>query len=294
MESLVLQEKIEIFMSKNTLKILVTMEEFRKEGLFCDVVFKCDDGLSFECHRVVLAAVSPYFRAMFQLNMLERSQYSISIKGIDSNAFDSLLNYAYNGKVKTDFENIFMLLSAANMLQFEEVEKACVDFLYKNLNITNCIDICAVAETLNYEELFRVAEIYVIKNFRWLVRHSKFMAMTSSQLESVISKEKLSIASESEVYQAVITWVKVESEVRGKHLAGLLKHVRFTSMSRKYLVDVVLRETLIMDNHECRMLVLNALDHYLLPERRDSLQSVFPLPRKAAGQTLFVVGGKGI
>ena len=274
-------------------KVLDTMGEFRKEGLFCDVIINCDDGGSFKCHRVVLAAVSPYFRAMFRLDMLERSQNSILIKGVDSKAFQSLMTYAYNGEIKTNFDDIINLLSAANMLQFEEVENLCIDLLYNNLNIANCIDICTIAETLNYDELLRVAEIYVIKNFRWLARHSKFIEMTPVQLGSVISNEKLRIASESEVYQAVITWVKFDPEARCKHLFGLLKQVRFTAMSRKYLVDVVMRETLVMDDYECRMLILIALDHYLLPERRVLLQTHFPMPRKTAGQTLIVVGGRG-
>ena len=269
------------------------LDEFRKEGLFCDVVINCEDGGSFKCHRVVLAAVSPYFKAMFRVNMLERSQSGILIKGVDSKSFQSLVTYAYKGEVITNFDSIISLLSAANMLRFDDVEKSCIELLNKNLNVTNCIDICAIAEALNYEELFRVAEIFIIKNFRWLARHSKFSEMTSAQLESVISNDTLRIASESEVYQAVLTWVKYEPEARCKHLFGLMQHVRFTSMNRKYLVDVVMRETMIMDDYDCRMLLLTALDHYLLPERRFSLQTRFPMPRKSVGQTLIVVGGRG-
>lgn len=291
MENFTLKERIEIVINKKAWRIIENMDQFRKDGLFCDVTINCEDGTSFQCHRLVMAAASPYFAAMFQTNMLERSQSTILIKNVDSRAFKSLLNYAYNGEIKTDCDEIIPLLSAANMLRFEAVEDSCISFLYKNLNITNCIDICTVAQTLNYDELLRTAEIYVIKNFRWLVRHSKFNEMTAAQLESVISNENLSIASESEAYQAVLTWVRYEPMVRCKHLGRLLKHIRFTSISRKYLVDVVIREGMIMDDFECRKLVLNVLDHYLLPERRSSSQCL--LPRKTTGQTLFVVGGKG-
>ena len=283
-----------ICVDREAWKILVNMDEFRKDNLFCDVVVRCEDGASFHCHRLVLAAASPYFKAMFCGDMLEKSQNEILIKCVDSKALESLVKYAYNGVVETNFENIIDLLSAANMLRFEAVEKHCIDFLYKNMNMANCIAICTIAETLNYEELFRYAEIYVIKNFRWLVRHSKFIDMTASQLSSALGSDQLSIASESEVYQAVIDWVRFEYEVRCKHLFNLLKDIRFTSMSRKFFVDVVMRESMIMDSHECRMLVLAALNHYLVPERRASLQKAFPLPRRSSGNTLFVAGGIGI
>eukprot|EP00795_Rhopilema_esculentum_P012271 gene12271-2913_t len=269
------------------------MDNFRSQGLFCDVTLESEDGKCFDAHRLILAAASPYFRAMFQTEMLECSQNHITLRGIDSKSLETLINYAYNGEVKTDMEDILDLLSAANMLCFEEVEKTCIDFLCKNMNITNCIDICAVAESLNCDELCRMAEIYVTKNFRWLVRNSKFHTLTLNQLNSVISSEKLRVASETEVYQAVITWVKYKDVERKCHLPGLLKHVRLTAMTRKYLVDIIMREPLVMDDHECRMLVLETLDHFLLPERRKATGSILPMPRKAQGQSLFVVGGKG-
>lgn len=278
---------------KNLIRIVEEMARFRSGGTFCDVTLKCDDSKTFVAHRLVLAAASPYFRAMFETNMLERSQRAIHLKDVNSKSLEALIDYAYTGDVKTDVEDIVALLSAANMLCFEEVEKTCIDFLCKNLNITNCIDICTVAGTLNCDELYRMAEIYVSKHFRWLVKHSKFHTMTQNQLQSLISSDKLSVASETEVYRAIITWVKYEPEARSEHLARLLKHVRWTSMSRKYLVDIVMREPLVMDNYECRKLVLATLDHFLLPERRKTSTEFCMMPRRATGQTLFVVGGQG-
>ena len=42
----------------------LAMDDLRKQGKLCDIVIKVGDK-SFPAHRVVLAAVCPYFRGMF-------------------------------------------------------------------------------------------------------------------------------------------------------------------------------------------------------------------------------------
>ena len=45
--------------------------EFRHQGILCDVIFECDDGTEIYAHKLVLSAVSLYFQSMFQTNMIE-------------------------------------------------------------------------------------------------------------------------------------------------------------------------------------------------------------------------------
>ena len=278
---------------KNTGKILSQMNSFRKEGLFCDLILECDDHRTFLVHKLVMASASPYFRAMFKNEMLESHQPVIHLKEIDSESLGVLIDFAYTADIKIDVENILNVLAAGNMLCFEDVENCCIDFLCKNLNIENCIDICSVADSLNCEELRRLAELYVTRNFRWLVRNSNINLLSAGQLESILSNDGLCISSETEVYEAVLSWIKYNPNERKKCFATLLRHVRLVLISRKYLVDRIMREPLVMDDTECRCLVLAALDHILLPERRLASCPVEVLPRKVVNRTLFVLGGEG-
>jgi len=43
-------------------QLLRTMNDFRKEGMFCDVIINVKGGRKFAAHRTVLAASSHYFR----------------------------------------------------------------------------------------------------------------------------------------------------------------------------------------------------------------------------------------
>lgn len=54
----------EIFTESHAKSILSTMNTLRKDGTLCDVTLKVQ-GQSFKAHRIVLAACSDYFCAMF-------------------------------------------------------------------------------------------------------------------------------------------------------------------------------------------------------------------------------------
>lgn len=47
--------------------------ELRMKSQLCDGVVKCEDGTQFKVHRCILAAVSPYFKALFT-NSINRDQ----------------------------------------------------------------------------------------------------------------------------------------------------------------------------------------------------------------------------
>lgn len=49
--------------------------------------------------RLVLSAVSDYFAAMFTNDVLEARQEEVKMEGVDPNALNSLVQYAYTGKL---------------------------------------------------------------------------------------------------------------------------------------------------------------------------------------------------
>jgi len=265
--------------------------EFRTDHTLCDVIIQCDDKKKIYAHKLILSAISPYFAAMFQSNMVERNQQTIRIKGVESQSMESLINFAYTSKIIISLENIFCLLAAANMLCFVEVENSCIDFLCKSLDISNCIDICSIAERIHCETLYTIATLYVTSNFRQLIQNESFKNLSPMQFESILMQNEINVSSESEVYEAAMKWVAYDTDSRIEYLSNLLKHVRFCLMSRKYLMDRVLHDRLIMQDEKSRDVVLKALDYYLLPERNID-NEITVLPRHVSNRTLYVLGGQ--
>ena len=66
-------------------QLLDTLDALRRCQELCDVVIKAGSKTLF-AHRVILAACSPYFRAMFTGEMAESRQMEITIQDVDESA----------------------------------------------------------------------------------------------------------------------------------------------------------------------------------------------------------------
>lgn len=76
--------------------ILAQMNKMRLRTDFCDVGLKVG-GRVFRVHRLVLAASSPYFSALFSGGMREADKEEVQILGVETGVFEVLLDFIYTG-----------------------------------------------------------------------------------------------------------------------------------------------------------------------------------------------------
>jgi len=63
-------------LTKYASKIFESMREFQLEKKFCDIKLRSKDSdVIIDAHKIVLASVSPYFKAMFAGGILLMSEY---------------------------------------------------------------------------------------------------------------------------------------------------------------------------------------------------------------------------
>ena len=110
--------------------LLSKCAQFRDEGQFIDVRLKVLEDI-FPAHRIVLAANSDYFYAMFTAEMKESNQEVIELKdeSISPDALKIVMDSIYTGDLRVNEENVFEVLAAADHLQVLSVVKLCCDFL---------------------------------------------------------------------------------------------------------------------------------------------------------------------
>ncbi|OON21649.1 BTB/POZ domain protein [Opisthorchis viverrini] len=268
------------------------MNTFRKRGQLCDVVIKVG-GREFLAHRVVLAATSDYFDAMFSNGMAESAQLEVELKSISPDIMDALLDYVYTGQVRVTMENVQDLLPAASLVQMEGVKTACSNFLLAEVDASNVLGIRRFAELHNCSDLEKFSRNYAAHNFELVADYEEFLCLNHEELLDLIAREDLHIDCEESVYKAVMRWVYHQSTERIAHLSALLSHIRLPVMSVRFLTDVVDKDVLIRQSLECRDLVDDAKRFHLRPDLRHEMRERRYRQRDCGDEYLVVIGGFG-
>ncbi|XP_023601241.1 kelch-like protein 18 isoform X6 [Myotis lucifugus] len=292
------------------------MEEIRRQGKLCDVTLKIGDH-KFSAHRIVLAASIPYFHAMFTNDMMECKQDEIVMQGMDPSALEALINFAYNGHLAIDQQNVQSLLMGASFLQLQSIKDACCTFLQERLHPKNCLGVRQFAEAMMCAVLYDAANSFVHQHFVEVSVSEEFLGLPLEDVLELVSRDELNVTSEEQVwaqgrlpatwvllflvfpsffhkvFEAALAWVRYDREQRGPCLPELLSNIRLPLCRPQFLSDRVQQEDLVRCCHKCRDLVDEAKDYHLMPERRPHLPAFRTRPRccTSIAGLIYAVGG---
>lgn len=268
------------------------MNRMRIHAQLCDISLRAGV-TTLSAHRVVLAAASAYFHAMFNDDLVEKNQKEVTIHDLDPLALTLLVDFSYTGEIVISEDNVQVLLPASSLLQMSTVREACCKFLMRQLHPTNCLGIRSFADTHACKELHKRSHKFALQNFNEVMNTEEFLLLPFSEVDELISNTLLNVDMEEKVYTSVINWVKHEPSERKKFVARLMKHVRLPLTSREFLMTHVDSENLVRENTECKELLLEAMRYHLMPEQRSSLTTIRTTSRKPDGMKpyLFAIGG---
>ncbi|CAB1352001.1 unnamed protein product, partial [Coregonus sp. 'balchen'] len=251
-----------------------SLRQFYEVGELCDVTLKVGSRL-IPCHKLVLACVIPYFRAMFLSEMSEAKQDLIEIKDFDGDAIHDLVRFAYSSRLTLTVDNVQPLLYAACILQVELVARACCEYMKAHFHPSNCLAVRTFAESHNRVDLMDMADRYACEHFREVVDCEDFPCVSPPHLRTLLSSSDLNIHSETQVYTAA---------------------VRLPLLPVDFLTATVAKEEVIKGNLSCRDLLDEARNYHLHLSNKvvpDFEYSVRTTPRKQTAGVLFCVGGRG-
>ncbi|XP_024601943.1 actin-binding protein IPP isoform X2 [Neophocaena asiaeorientalis asiaeorientalis] len=278
---------------KHAQLILAQINKMRNGQHFCDVQLQVGKE-TFKVHRLVLAASSPYFAALFAGGMKESSKDVVQILGIEAGIFQILLDFIYTGIVNIGVNNVQELIVAADMLQLTEVVNLCCEFLKGQIDPLNCIGIFQFSEQIACHDLLEFTENYIHVHFLEVHSGEEFLALTKDQLIKILRSEELSIEDEYQVFLAAMQWILKDLGKRRKHVVEVLDPIRFPLLPPQRLLkyiegisDFNLRvalQTLLKEYCEvCKSPKENKFSSFL--------QTSKVRPRKKARKYLYAVGG---
>ncbi|XP_025054046.1 kelch repeat and BTB domain-containing protein 3 isoform X2 [Alligator sinensis] len=256
------------------IQILKVLQRFREQNIFFDFKILVKDEI-IPCHRCVLAACSDFFRAMFEVNMKERDDGSVTISNLSPKAVKAFLDYAYTGKTEITNDNVEMLFQLSSFLQISLLSKACSDFLVKTIDLVNCLQLLSLSESYGSVHLFDHTLEFALHHFSLLLRSADFLEMNFEILQKCLEADELNVPEEETVLKAVLQWTKHNLETRQKHLPQLIKKVRLHHLSEKTLQDFLHSEEHLFKSANCLVIMKDAIKSVqnssgLFPDARPS------------------------
>lgn len=269
--------------------------ELWENNQVCDVTLILGEQ-KFTAHRVILCATIPYFYAMFTNDLAERTKTEVELQtndSLDAEAFQSLLHYAYTGSITINSANVQSILIGASFLGLTNVQQACADYLKIRLNVSNVLNIKGFANALGCETLVVASKRFIHRHFEAISKTTDFLNLDYEEVVDIIRKDELNINGEEIVFDAIISWTKMDITKREQYLPSILSHVRLPLLSPEYLTDNVMTEKLIRNSLQCRDLVDEAKDYHLMPQRRELMQRFRTRPRfgNHIQGLIYAVGG---
>ena len=112
-------------------ELIQGLHEHYKQGLYTDYTIMLANGKTILCHRTVLAAKVPFFKAMFTTGkvMKEGSANETKLDHIDPYCAEALVEYCYSGTMVVPWDKIKDMVNTAEFMQVMVIKDECDDFI---------------------------------------------------------------------------------------------------------------------------------------------------------------------
>ncbi|NXE56068.1 KLH30 protein, partial [Casuarius casuarius] len=259
--------------------VLEGLQRLRANPKLSDVTLLVG-GREFPCHRGVLALCSHYFDAMFSGDFVESITARVEIKEVDPSALETLLDFAYTGKITINQANVEGLIRTSNQLHFPTIQKVCSRYLRQQMDATNCLGICEFGESHGCPEVSSKAWSFLQENFEAVSHQEEFLQLSKERLAIYLSNDQLQVQEEQSLAEAVLRWVRYDVGPRSQFLPELLELAHLVSLPDQYLQNLLAAEPLVRDSDASKAVVT-----------RYRTTRPLSLPQKLE-EVLVVVGGR--
>nr|XP_004662177.1 kelch-like protein 40 [Jaculus jaculus] len=226
------------------------LKDMLDHGKFLDCVVRAGER-EFPCHRLVLAACSPYFRARFLAE--PEGSGELRLEEVSPDVVAQVLHYLYTSEISLDEGSVQELFSAAHRFQIPSIFTICVSFLQKRLCLANCLAVFRLGLLLDCARLAVAARDFICARFPLVARDADFLGLSADELIAIISSDGLNVEKEEAVFEAVMRWAGgrgdgEDGEARAERqraLPTVFESVRCRLLPRAFLESRVERHPLV-------------------------------------------------
>eukprot|EP00058_Branchiostoma_floridae_P019668 XP_002605158.1 hypothetical protein BRAFLDRAFT_265767 [Branchiostoma floridae] len=220
--------------------ILKHINQFRRDGFLYDVTLICGKE-QIPTHKIMLAALSDYFLAMFSAGMRETSSQVIEVGGMEGKLLQKVVDFAYTSDLDLSTENVQEILHVGSYLQSSLIVEPCCEFLKKHIDTDNCADFYPLTRTYNLLDLEETVDKFVLDNIIVLSNRPQFQKIELQKLVQLLRCNSLRVMSEAEVFGIAMKWLH-HDVARWEHMNRILECVRFPLLPPQQMMMTVARE----------------------------------------------------
>uniref|UniRef100_A0A8C5MWP9 Kelch like family member 38 n=1 Tax=Leptobrachium leishanense TaxID=445787 RepID=A0A8C5MWP9_9ANUR len=273
--------------------LLSQLNRLREQRLLTDV-YICAGDCDFPCHRNVLASSSPYFKAMFCNNFKECGEEKVVLNCIDSETLQHIIIYVYTGEILITLENVFNLIEAASMLQYNKLLQACSKYLQDQMSPQNCLSMVRLADIFYCENLKKKARDMALKCFPEVGISEDLKELCAQELLVYLGDDDL-CGEEEQVFETLMAWIHHDTQKRKCYIQDLFGKVRLQYVHPTFLFHFIANDPLIQSSPVCRN-ILETACRVLFSQTTTIAPDIKPLwyvPRRFCHQEFLInVGGR--
>mmetsp|Transcript_30951 Transcript_30951/g.72361 ORF Transcript_30951/g.72361 Transcript_30951/m.72361 type:complete len:593 (+) Transcript_30951:121-1899(+) len=250
------------------------------------------EGVKFPAHKVVLAAGSSTFRAMFTRNFSESRAKEVELHEITANGFEGVLSFLYSGEVTLKDSTAELVLLAADRCEVLPLVQLCCTYLLDRITWRNCLHYWSLAEQVGCDALKGKARHTALKYFEELHASRYLVDLDHQRCAQLIKSKKLRAFDERVVLDALVAWLEADLPARQRYAESLVRLVRLPRLSKQQLDDLIARSPALAECLSGGSLLKDVERFQALPEEERRLESqVWAKKRWCECGWLYAVGG---
>lgn len=193
-------------------KVFEALNEQRQTARFTDAVLKV--GLAdIKLHRCILAAAIP--KLLENQDGEDESLLTVKLEGVDPNAVEVLVEFAYTGELSVSAGEVLGLYHAAKSLGMKDVQDSCEQFVLDKVLPLDWMAVRGFAEQQDCPNLMIAVDKFVEEHVGEIYHKKDFFQLPRLQIElaSTNDRQRESIDSEN-LCNVAINWAHKQLEVR--------------------------------------------------------------------------------
>ncbi|VDO10190.1 unnamed protein product [Rodentolepis nana] len=237
---------------------IASFDEYRRKGKFLDLIIETEDKEELKAHRVVLWSQFPAIES----TLPDETKAKVKWNRFHSSIVNTMLDYAYTGKIRISLANASHLYLLAHNLGCSKVISWCSDVLKESLSSQNLEQVWSIANVTSNKDLIITCIPLIATKFEKIRDSYRFLAYTEPlNLERVINDPRCGEITEDDKVRILALWANTalsvtDKEERNHEIKQLLAKIDIEQLSREYLIELVTGESNVEVPKEFRTILL--------------------------------------